>query len=221
MVNTNKVSKMTTKSKTKKVDDKQVTNGAEALIDMTVPYSVLVTIRGVVPCLFHAWNTESVEEKAASAKNSIKKKTDDLESYVYRTSDGLLGIAGKCFQAALCEAGKSFQDPRSPRKSARDLIKSSIQVLDYVAPFTPPVKTWDYEDKQRVCIQRASITRIRPAMKEGWTATFEIIVTAPEYISSTFLHELVDYAGKRCGVLDFRPSYGRFQITKFEPVKLS
>lgn len=203
------------------VDKEQISNGALELISITEPYLVDVTVRGVAPLLFHAWNTESVETKAAAAKNSKVKKTDDLESYVYRTSKGLLGIAGKCFHGAICEAAKRVADPCSPRKSARDLCKAGIVVLDVVAPFKPEVKNWEYEDKQRVVIQRSAITRTRPAMKEGWTITFRVAVNLPEYISPKFLQELMTKAGQFSGLLDYRPTYGRFAITNFEVVELT
>lgn len=202
-------------------DEKQVSNGAEEQVSYSQPYLVNVTVRGVVPILFHSWNTESVEEKAAAPKGSKSKKTDDVESYVYRDGDGNLGIAGKCLAGAIAESAKFFQDPRSPRKSARDLVKAAVMVLSPVAPLEPKTKKWDYDDRQRVCVQRNAITRTRPAMKEGWQCTFQLAVNLPEYISPVFLQELIDRAGKLQGLCDFRPTYGRFQITKFEVVELS
>lgn len=208
------------KTKTVVRDEKQVSNGAEFSVAMMAPYLVEVTLTGTVPLLFHSWNTESVEEKAAAPKNSKLKKTDDIESYVYRDPMGNLGIAGKCLLGAICDTGRFFQDPRSPRKSARDLCKAGVQVLSMVAPFEPTRKKWDYEDKQRVVIQRSAITRTRPAMKEGWICTFRLQVTVPEYISPTLLHDILNKAGMLTGLCDFRPTYGRFRVTKFNVLEL-
>ena len=61
-----------------------VSNGAAADIEFTAPYRVSATIQGVAPILFHGWNNEAVEEKAKARKNSKSKKTDNLESYLYR-----------------------------------------------------------------------------------------------------------------------------------------
>src|ERR1019366_5783652 len=140
-------------SKTNK-NEAQVSNGASDQVAMSQPYIARVTIAGVVPLLLHAWNTESVAEKAAATKNSKAKKTDDVESYVYRDTDGKLGIAGKCLMGAIAGAAKFFQDPRSSRKSAHDIFKAGVQVLTPVAPFLNETETWDYEDKQRVVIMR-------------------------------------------------------------------
>ena len=198
----------------------QISNGAESTIIMQEPYMIEVTVCGVAPLLMHAWNIESIEEKAASAKGSKSKKTDDIESYAYRDQDGYLGIPGKCLLGAMIEAGRYLQDPRSPRKSARDLIKAGVQSLTVMALFQPKTKKWDYEDRQRVVIQRSGITRTRPAMNTDWTCTFQIMVSVPEYLNPQLIHEIVEKSGRLCGLCDFRPSYGRFRVTEFKILKL-
>jgi hypothetical protein len=42
------------------------------------------------------------------------------------------------------------------------------------------------------------------------------MVNLPMYISQSDLLETLTIAGKVIGVGDFRPTYGRFQITSFE-----
>jgi hypothetical protein len=193
-------------------DATQLSNGGANTIEEGIPYRVTVRVVGTAPILFHAWNTENVREKAAAPKGSAAKKTDNLELSVYRTNDGLMGVPGTMLAAALVQAGRYKQDPRSPRKSAMDLIKAGIVPLTLVAPFEPKAKTWDYEDARRVVIQRASITRIRPAMREGWTCTFDLMITLPEYISAVLVTSLLNDAGRLCGLGDFRPTFGRFAI---------
>lgn len=194
------------------------TNGAAELISFTEPYTARVQIEGVADLLFHAWNCESIAEKAASAKGSKAKKNDDVESYVYRVSDKdrRLGIPGVNFQATMIEAARYIQDPRSPRKSARDLIRAGVIVTTQVAPFEPDTEEWDYLDRRRVTVQRNGITRERPAMRTGWRLTFDALVTTPEYVAPAMLRQLAGSAGKLVGLCDFRPSFGRFDITHFD-----
>jgi len=198
------------------VREDQTTNGAEEGITATKPYTAFITLKGDAPLLFHNWNCESIAEKAGAAKGSKSKKTDDIESYVYRDADGYLGIPGKNFHGALIEAGRYQSDPRSPRKSMKDMLKAAIVPLDVVAPFHPKKQDWDYLDKQRVTIQRAGITRTRPAMLEGWQVTFRVLVTLPDYLTETVLRNLAREAGRLIGLCDFRPTYGRFGVTRFE-----
>lgn len=104
----------------------EMTNGAETLISEGYPYRAEVTIEGVADLLFHRWNNEAVEEKAKAAKGSTAKKTDDVESYVYRTPGGNIALPGEYLRQATIHAAKFRQDPRSPRKSAMDLFKAAI-----------------------------------------------------------------------------------------------
>lgn len=200
------------------LDEAQLSNKAKNLIEQSQPYVAEVTIQGTTPLLMHAWNVEEIDEKSKANKNSSIRKTDNLESYVYRDSEGRLGISATCLHGALTEAGRWITDPRSPRKSARDLVKGTVQVLTVVAPFEPETDKWDYEDRRRVVVQRAAITRTRPAMKAGWKTRFQILVTAPEYINEYLLQSLVHKAGSFCGVCDFRPTYGRFNLIAFDLV---
>jgi len=192
-------------------------NGAAEQIEFTAPYRAEIEVTGVAPFLFHAWNVESIAEKAGAAKGSKAKKTDNLESYVYRDGEGVLGIPGAYIAASVREAGKYMQDPRSPRKSCADLFRASIVPMTVLA--STGQKDWDYVDRRRVVIQRSGVTRERPALREGWKVTFILLVTAPEYVSPTRLHEALIRAGQLIGLGDFRPSHGRFQVTRFEVLK--
>lgn len=193
---------------------KQVSNEARRIIESGEPYIVNVTLEGSSALLFHRWNVEAVEEKAKAAKGSKAKKTDDIESFVYRTGDGHLAIPGEYFRQAIIHAAKFEQDPRSPRKSAMDLFKAGIISLTELASLG--TTTWDYEDRRRVTVQRNAITRTRPAMKEGWKADFQLMIQLPEYIGIDLLRKVVDNAGRLVGVGDFRPTYGRFYVSSWE-----
>lgn len=190
------------------------TNGGETGVAFQLPYRVSVTIKGVAPILFHAWNVESVESKGRAKKGSAEKKTDDVESYVYRNKDGQICIPGEYLRGAIVGAAKFMQDPRSPRKSAADLFKAAIVSLTPLASLG--VKTWDYLDKRRVTIQRNAITRSRPAMAEGWECTFILMVNLPEYVDEHMLNSTIQQAGRLIGLADFRPSFGRFLVTDFK-----
>lgn len=189
-------------------------NSAKDIIELSLPYQVSIKVQGVSDLLFHRWNCEAVEAKSAAKKGSAAKKTDDLESFVYRDDKDNLCIPGEYLRMALINAAKFKQDPRSPRKSAMDLYKAAIVNLKILSSLG--TKQWDYEDKRRVVIQRSGINRIRPAMKSGWEATFELMVNIPEYVSPMELNDSLQTAGRLIGVGDFRPTYGRFVVTQFD-----
>lgn len=197
------------------LDERQTDNGAKNLVDATKPYRAQITLKGVAPILFHRWDCEKIAATGAAAKGSKSKKIDDVPSYVYRTETGHLGVPGINFTASLQEAARYESDPRSPRKSLRDLIKAAVQPLDIIAPFEPKRKDWDYEDKQRAPVQRQGITRVRPALKEGWMISFIVLVTLPQYITPELLVKLANQAGLIAGLCDHRPTYGRFTVSGF------
>jgi hypothetical protein len=190
------------------------TNGGDYGVELQQPYRVSVTIEGVAELLFHAWNCESVESKGKAAKGSKEKKTDDVESFVYRNDKKEICIPGTYLTGSIVNAAKFQQDPRSPRKSAMDLFKAAI------VPLTPLASLgkveWDYLDKRRVVIQRNAVTRSRPAFHAGWKASFVLMCNLPEYVPSQLLNQTIAAAGRLIGVGDFRPTFGRFSVISFE-----
>lgn len=209
---------MRTQTRPTEVGGESPTNGAKDTIELEIPYIAEVQIQGSADLLFHRWNCEAVEEKAKAKKGSAAKKTDNIESYVYRTDKGELAIPGEYLRMSIIAASKFRQDPRSPRKCAADLFKAAVVSVTNLASLG--VKHWDYEDKRRVVIQRSAITRTRPAMKAGWTATIQLMVNLPEYVSPSLLNEVISQAGKLIGLGDFRPTFGRFQIVGFKILDL-
>lgn len=190
-----------------------ISNGAGDEVAYGVPYVATVAIQGSADILFHRWNNEAVAAKSAAAKNSKAKKTDNIESYVYRDADGYLCLPGENLRQSIIASAKFRQDPRSPRKSAADLFKAGVIAMTPLASFG--TKEWDYEDARRVMVQRNGVTRVRPAMRAGWRLEFYFIVQTPEYISPNDLRETIEQAGRLVGLGDFRPTYGRFGITGF------
>lgn len=178
------------------------------------PYRVKIEITGSCPILFHKWNCEDVEAKAKATKGSETKKTDNIEAYLWRDLDGDICIPGEYLRQSIIEASKYRQDPRNSRKSARDLFKAGLISLTELASLG--ISEPDYIDKRRVVIMRSAVTRSRPAVLEGYKAEFIFMVQLPEYITPKLLYDVTSDAGRLCGVGDFRPSYGRFQVTHFE-----
>lgn len=193
------------------------TNQANPLIEKTQPYCVSVKIQGDSPILFHRWNNEVVAEKAAAKKNSTVKKTDNLESYVCRDPETRhICVPAEYIRGAVITASKSYKDPRSKMRSMVELAKAIILLPDEMYPINGGVTEWEYEDVRRVQVQRAGISRVRPAFRKGWTCDFEVIVLQPEYLEPEVLHNMLIDAGRFCGLADFRPTFGRFRLTHFE-----
>lgn len=206
--------KTLTENKTTEIGGESPSNGADSCIEMQRPYRVLVALEGACPLMFHRWNNESVAAKAKAKKGSAEKKTDDIQSFLWRDDKGIVCIPGEYLRQAVIHAAKYEQDPRSPRKSMMDLMKAALVSLTELAP--TGLKEPDYIDQRRVVIQRSAVTRSRPALKAGWRANFILMVNLPEYIEPPKLNALIQQAGRIIGLADFRPSFGRFVVTGFK-----
>jgi len=202
------------------VDISEVSNGAAPVIQGNYPYIAHFQIEGTANLLLHAWNVDAVAEKASAKKGSDGKKTDNLESYVRRNDEGLICMPVEYIRMSIVTAAKFRQDPRSPRKSGMDLFKAGIVSLEELSPIIAadghPTTKWEIEDRRRVQVQRAGITRVRPAFKAGWSVAASLMVSIPEYIQPKDLNETLASAGRLIGVGDFRPTFGRFNVTRFE-----
>jgi len=196
-----------------------VSNDAQPDIDVTIPYLVDVDVVGVSSMLFHRWSCDAVDEKAKAAKGSKIKKSDNLESYVYRNETGELCLPGEYLRRSIVVAAKYRQDPRSPRKSAFDLFNAGLVAMTELCGLG--TQEWDFLDRRRVVIQRNAITRERPGFRTGWTASCQFQILVPEYIGPDLLAGVVADAGRLVGVGDFRPTFGRFRISRFEKVQLA
>lgn len=205
---------MAKKSAKEIIEGIELLNGIENPVVTEKPYIVQIEIVGSCPIIFHKWSCEDVASKAAAKKGSKEKKSDNVESFIYRDSDGHICLPGEYLRMAMVYAAKFKQDPRSPRKSAFDLFKAGIIPLTELAKINGGTKQWDFIDQRRVVIQRNSITRMRPSFLKGWSAEIEIMVNVPEYIDKHLFMEVLEMAGRLIGVADFRPSYGRFNVTK-------
>ena len=201
-----------------------VSNAGEETIVADAPYTVEVSITGDASILFHRWQSDSVEAKSKAAKGSAAKKTDDVESYVSRNDDGLICLPGEYLRGSMIDprngSAKYRQDPRSSRKSALDLFRAGIVSLTDLAPIIKsdgsPAADWDYVDRRRVTVQRAGVTRERPALNAGWSTTVQFMCLLPQYIDPRMLQQILADGGRLVGVGDFRPTFGRFSITRYE-----
>jgi hypothetical protein len=197
-------------------NEESVTNGGEQAISTEKNYILSIEVVGTSDLLFHRWDCDSVKSKAEAKKGSEAKKSDDINSYVYRMNGATsnLAIPTEYFRMSLINAAKFKQDPRSPRKSAMDLYRAGVVGLSILCDLG--ISGWDYVDRRRVLIQRNGVTRCRPALKEGWKARFEFGCLLPEYISERDLIDTLSMAGRVIGVGDFRPTYGRYLVKHWE-----
>lgn len=177
------------------------------------PWTAEVTIKGTSSLVFHRWTVDEGDGNM-SRKRGVKEKTDDVEGYVYRDEDGDICLPGEYVRRAMQNAAKYRRDPRSSRAAATELFKAGVVCETELASMG--TGEWDYLDRRRAVVQRAGITRTRPAFKPGWEAALSFSVILPEYIGPQLFLDVLGDAGRYVGIGEMRPQYGRFAVVRFE-----
>jgi len=176
-------------------------------------------IEGIAPLLQN--NIEgSAEQMARKGKRSTGGVKDDPEEWkgkLYKIKDGL-GHPGGAIDSALTKAARDFKADK--RRSMADIIKAMCYVNE---PFLELVGKSEPDS-----INRASVVNphtkgrgfvYRPMFETGWKGSFSLTVADLEMVALEQVKEILDHAGRRVGIGDWRPKFGRFMVTKFEKRK--
>lgn len=186
-----------------------------------------ITWKGIKPLVVH--NNQTVDTLNPIAKqikeiSSKRKKTDaDLEEMARlewygglylddKTKEPI--IPTKCLMACIRSGGKKHKLGKHVQESVRICNDTPIQ---YDGP-RQPVEMWN-DEKFRLrtpCkVGQASIIRTRPKFND-WKLDFAVDLDE-QVLNPIDLKTVMETAGK-LGLCDYRPYYGNFEVTKFEPV---
>lgn len=182
----------------------------------TICAVVDIEIQGIAPLLQN--NIEgSMEQMTRKGKRRTGGVKDDAESWkgkLYRIEDGL-GHPGAAIESALVKAGRDFKADK--RRSMADIVKATCFVTE---PYLTLVGKTEPD-----LINRASVVNphtkgrcfcYRPMFETGWKGSFSLQIADLEMVSVDRIKEILDHAGRRVGIGDWRPKFGRFFVTRFE-----
>lgn len=182
-----------------------------------------VTLEGVTPLLMNAMSTEqllNIRNKVKAPKNAARPSPrDEAESKVHRMPDGDPHIPVAMLMSCLIGAGQFVRlDGKKQISTAKSTVLPGLLTIeDRWLPLSP--KTWEVDIAQgrnpnggeAVCI-------IRPRF-DSWAFALTLSVDQTQ-IGLNVIRELVDIAGNRVGLGDFRPkckgTFGRFCVTRWE-----
>ena len=171
--------------------------------------NVGIKIKGITPLLMHRFPLQPTD--------GLEKKTPDVqaEHSAYRDENGELYIPGVNVQRCFVNAA-AF----SKGKGRSNLVKIAAACL-MIRPARLLLGCKTYRvDSQAVVVPATGgrIVRHRPALDE-WSVSC-ILDYDPDLLSEKQVRAIVDDAGRRVGLLDFRPEckgpYGRFMVTEWE-----
>lgn len=191
-------------------------------------YTVDVKVKGTAVLLQHRFPMQDYATmgKGGHQQTGAKDYRDEWKLSLYVDKNGDIFHPSTHFEQALVKAAAQFKIQGKRGKTYKDLVSASVFVTPEEIPFgikNPDELDTDadkplYLDLRPAVVQRARITRIRPAFKAGWELEFQIEVI-DDQMPVEMLHEILNYAGKAIGVGDYRPRFGRFQVVRFEVMK--
>ena len=180
-------------------------------------------INGTSALLLHNGNLANptnkivIEMKKYSSK---RKKTetdyDALAKLEWMGSlyleDGKIVLPGAMLEA--CIVGGAKKHRRGTDAKVAVFVEDNSQLI-YNGP-TDIEELWNDEKFRLVAgvvISRSRVMRTRPMFKK-WSATVIVTYNA-DIVNANDVIEWVNTAGQQCGLGDWRPKFGRFEVTSY------
>lgn len=195
--------------------------------------TIAIEIKGTAPLMMHS---DALVDPAHPLKRKMaqitskhaKKKTDDDFDEVKRLEfqagmywDKELGpyLPGELVQAAIRDGAKMNRlgqeitrsvlvpETKVPLRYGSDVDSGQMRMARDMESL------WNagYYDTRSVVVSRARVLRTRPCF-DKWAASFQVHLDDEHLNFDDFLAALLN-AGKRTGIGDYRPRYGRFDIS--------
>jgi len=179
-----------------------------------------VEIRGLTPLLMNRLNPESLKSKTRMRMEQYSTAEDAKNSAYIAEIDGKrqLYIPQEALYSMIIGTAKQY---KIRRMSLASLLAGTMRV----EPEKVPLGTDKYEvDERAVVIQNQRVLKGRAKLPK-WKAKFQLVYDSrrlPEGIEAT-LKEILEDAGSRMGLLDYRPQhkgwFGTFAVESFVPMK--
>lgn len=192
---------------------------------------VRVTIQGTTPLLMNRF-TEA-NEVAVSGGTSVSFRgdkgtpRDQAAAKRYADTEGRLYIPGPNIFACIIAAGTFHKSGKSKLTTMKSsLIPAGVVVIEMVCLITDadgvPMTEWEVDSRSVVIPSTGGrIMAHRPRI-DTWNASFTLDVDGTMF-SPALVRAVVDDAGKKIGLGDFRPArkgpFGRFVVSHWDVEK--
>jgi len=178
---------------------------------------IKVTLKGETPLLMNRLTIESLQRKSRNVMKTYDSEEDARKSAYIDEIDGkeqLYIPMEAVFSMMIYTAGAH----RLGRRSLKSYLAGGMRV----EPEKIPLGTNEYEiDLRPVVIMKSRVIRAR-AKITNWKATFNLIYDKELFEDPKALYTILTDAGKRVGLLDYRPQkngwFGTFTVQDFEEI---
>ena len=178
-------------------------------------------VKGLTPMLMHSTKGMSREGAPGVKTKKIPDAKTEAELGTYRDENGDLYIPCIWFRQALVSGGKGR---KIGKQFATSLLKGAVIDPDRRASIVDPdsgdLITEYTVDERPVVIGKARVMRARPRF-DTWAADIPLDYD-DEIITPDIIQEVLNIAGSRIGVGDYRVEkggwFGRFEVMGYEVV---
>jgi len=178
---------------------------------------IQITIQGVSPLLMNKFTEQQQNKGPVGDKGTPRQQA---EKKAYADDKGNLYIPGPNVFAAIISAGRFHKAGKSKVTTNKSsLVPAGITLHEIVLP----LNTKHFEVDSRSVVIPSTGGRLmahRPRL-DSWSLTFTVELDA-DMFSADFVRRLVDDAGKKVGLGDYRPErkgpFGRFVVTKWKVI---
>ena len=171
-----------------------------------------VSIKGTRPLLMHRFAEETANIKGEK-RTGPHDDSKEAELSLYRLTNGIIYQPAEHIEGALRQAAKDFRIPGKRTRTYSALIVAQVEV----EPREIPHKIQDWVTDARSVVlsaTRGRIMRYRPKFEE-WALDFTLI-SNDDQIPNQVLLDILEHAGNHEGIGDYRPKFGKFEVTNFE-----
>lgn len=184
--------------------------------------TIQITIEGVTPLLLNKFHDEA-QQKASSGSSIVAvgdkgSPKEQATKKLYTDEAGKFVIPQPNLFRCILDAGKFFKAGKSKVTTQKtSLIPACLSIEQLTIPIAHK-EPWTVDTRPvRIPATGGRILCHRP-MFNDWSLTFTAELDT-ELLTPKLLREIVDAAGKRVGLGDFRPDckgpFGKFVVTRW------
>ena len=188
---------------------------------------IKIRLEGISPLLMHRFTDEDQMSatngsRVSSAAKDRGTPKEQAEKSLYLTPEGELCLNQPMIMASIINGGKFFKNGKSKITTLKNSIIPAVFFLG--EPYYPLITEngWEVDARPvRIPSTGGRIIRYRPIFQD-WAVDLDAELDEEE-INPKLMREIVDAAGKKIGIGDFRPEckgpFGRYVVTNWEIVE--
>lgn len=187
---------------------------------------IFCTIRGTSPLLMNRFTEEAEMSVSSTTKKATKANKgtprEQAEKKAYIDEKGVLFVPGMNIYASIIEGGKFIKIGKAKATNSKSSLIPAAMILEEER-CTLGTKNWEVDSRSVVIPATGGrIMAYRPRLDE-WECSFTIDLFDPDILAPSDVRQIIDDAGKKIGLGDFRPSrkgpFGRFVVTAWKEEK--